>query len=419
MAASTSLSFGPAWAAVDTGLAAAAPLWRDEPFRYAASSLQPLGALEEGIADGACLRSVIPGLDALLEAAGALEPEECELPFGTPSAGRRGSGVPGRKWAQAEAFAALLPPADGPLVDWCSGKGHLARSLCHRGCCSSAHCLEVDSALCDAGAALSRTLPVDFTAVDVLASETPLPGRLRGPAFAHSALHACGDLHRRALTTARDEHARLIAVVPCCYHKLGPERYQPLSHRVAETSRLLPLPTAALRLATAETVTARARDVERRAREQRWRLAIDAWQREVRGVDEYLCAPSATGHLTSNSGRDGFHAFCDHWATAAGENMVERAGLAHALTAMTANAAACDHFLARGETARLRVQRLEAVRQCYRRPLELWLCADLALCLEETGEYDVALRRLCTRDVTPRNVMVLATRRDERGTKIL
>ena len=164
-------------------------------------------------------------------------------------------GVAGRKWAQAEAFADVLSAGHGPVVDWCSGKGHLARVLCHRGCCSSAHCLELDEALCASGAALSTDLPIDFTVTDALGAD-PLPPRLRGSAYAHTALHACGDLHRRALVTACRERARHIALVPCCYHKVGPEAFSPLSRRVAAESALLPLRTAELQLATAQTATA-------------------------------------------------------------------------------------------------------------------------------------------------------------------
>ena len=38
-------------------------------------------------------------------------------------------GVPGRKLSQIRALASLLPPSDDPVVDWCGGKGHLAREL--------------------------------------------------------------------------------------------------------------------------------------------------------------------------------------------------------------------------------------------------------------------------------------------------
>ena len=42
---------------------------------------------------------------------------------------RLDAGVPGRKRAQIEAFAAHLPAAGLPLLEWCAGKGHLGRRL--------------------------------------------------------------------------------------------------------------------------------------------------------------------------------------------------------------------------------------------------------------------------------------------------
>ena len=56
-----------------------------------------------------------------------------------------------------------------------------------------------------------------------------------------------------------------------------------------------------------------------------------------------------------------------------------------------------------------RFARLELVRQAYQRPLEQWLCLDLALYLEEEG-YAVEVRQLCERAVSPRNLLVCARR---------
>ena len=79
---------------------------------------------------------------------------------------------------------------------------------------------------------------------------------------------------------------------------------------------------------------------------------------------------------------------------------------------MADDATASRHFLELGEAARRRVRRLEEVRRQYSRPLELWLCADMMLHLGEEGGYDVELRRLCEPEVTPRNLMVVARRRE-------
>ena len=139
--------------------------------------------------------------------------------------------MPGRKWAQVEAFAKLFEQgtaashaidAAPPIVDWCSGKGHLARWLYSCGCCSSANCVELDANLCASGRALSSSLPIQFYQRDVLSSG-PLPSRLRGVEYTHTALHACGELHRSVLRHASGERANRIVVVPCCYEKHGNE----------------------------------------------------------------------------------------------------------------------------------------------------------------------------------------------------
>ena len=373
-------------------------MWRQGPFQRVMAASDSMDDLEHEIAESA------ESLDSLLQAVEEIEPKP------TPRSQQRLSsrlaiGVAGRKWEQAEAFADVLS-IGGPIVDWCSGKGHLARVLCHRGCFSSAHCLELDEALCASGEALSTDLPIDFTVTDALGAD-PLPPRLRGSAYAHTALHACGDLHRRALTTACREQARRIALVPCCYHKVGPEVFSPLSRRVAAESALLPLRTAELQLATAQTAAA---STAARAREQRWRLAIDAWQREARGEDAYLSAPSAPVRLLRSDA--GFAEFCEFFGSAPGRSAAERGALAGALRRMADDATASRHFLELGEAARRRVRRLEEVRRQYSRPLELWLCADMMLHLGEEGGYDVELRRLCEPEVTPRNLMVVARRRE-------
>ena len=63
-----------------------------------------------------------------------------------------------------------------------------------------------------------------------------------------------------------------------------------------------------------------------------------------------------------------------------------------------------------GEELAARVARLDLVRRAFRRPLELWLVADLALFLSE-HEYDVEVTALCPRAVTPRNLMLIGQKR--------
>ena len=138
------------WSVLDSGLAAGGPLWRQEPFRRVMDRSDGMDDLEQALAEGADIRATVPGLASLLQAVEALEPPPTPLSEQRLLPARLAAGVPGRKWAQAQAFADALSDAHdvgGPIVDWCSGKGHLARVLCHRGCCSSAHCLELDEGM--------------------------------------------------------------------------------------------------------------------------------------------------------------------------------------------------------------------------------------------------------------------------------
>jgi len=55
------------------------------------------------------------------------------------------------------------------------------------------------------------------------------------------------------------------------------------------------------------------------------------------------------------------------------------------------------------------VRNLERVRNLFRRPLELWLVLDRALYLREHG-YDVQVGLFCEPRLTPRNLMILASK---------
>ena len=67
------------------------------------------------------------------------------------------------------------------------------------------------------------------------------------------------------------------------------------------------------------------------------------------------------------------------------------------------------HWARHGEIRLVRVRRLELLRHLFRRPLELWLVLDLVLFLEEQG-YRVQLGTFCERALTPRNLLIDASR---------
>jgi len=67
------------------------------------------------------------------------------------------------------------------------------------------------------------------------------------------------------------------------------------------------------------------------------------------------------------------------------------------------------YWLSRG-LARMRlVRRLELMTHLFRRPLEAWLILDRALFLEGQGAK-VTIGEFCQRQLTPRNVMIIAER---------
>ena len=167
------------------------------------------------------MESVLSNMPSPLSNASPSSPLSNVSPSSPPSRRtqpRAARGIPGRKWEQIQRFTTLMPPIPGhdkqnTIVDWCSGKGYLARGLHACGCCSEVHCLELDAALCAAGEAHARAkaLPIAFHEYDVLGS-APLPAALRVPHITHTALHACGELHRTALRTAAAEVRVLLGV---------------------------------------------------------------------------------------------------------------------------------------------------------------------------------------------------------------
>ncbi len=296
-------------------------------------------------------------------------------------------GIPGRKWKQVLAFAHALDEFDTPIIDWCSGKGHLSR-IVQTNLKQPVHCLEWDKDLVEQGQELVRqaNLDVHYYHHDVLQA---LPEPLAQSEYAHIALHACGDLHLQLLHHVANSKASALALSPCCYQKTRHRIYQPLS-AIAKDSQLV-LDKAALQLAVQETVTARHGEQQQREQAQQWRLAFDALQREVRGSDTYLSIPS----IRSSMLRTGFDAFCQWAASEKQLSLPDNIDYAH--------------YLHQGEKRYREVFRLELLRQLFNRPLELWLVLDRALYLEEQG-YQVSLNSFCENTISPRNLLIRGRR---------
>ncbi len=295
----------------------------------------------------------------------------------------RAADMPGRKRLQSGAFASAVEPLGLPLVDWCCGKGHLARTLSPL-CANKVSGFEWDPALVTEGNRLAQKYGdrVSLSCQDVMTDGLALPDR------AHAvALHACGDLHRRLLQTSAKQSLPRLSLSPCCYHLTAADQHQPLSRVVRDHPDRLELTVTQLRLAVEETVTAPAREREELDRISEWRLGFDAMQRALRGVDAYLPVPSNPRWVA----RGDFAGFCQ-WA-ASKKTLTLPGNLDY------------GHWEARGRQRLAQVRRYELVRHLFRRPLELWLVLDYVLFLQEQG-YEVTLGTFCPRSLTPRNLMI-------------
>ena len=301
-----------------------------------------------------------------------------------PARHRLNVDVPGRKWQQIEAFGATLQFTQTPKhwLDWCAGKGHLGRRLLQTG--QQLTCLEYDPALIAAGQALSEHhgLAVTHRLQDVMADVT------LSAEHTPVALHACGDLHVRLLQLASSAGCKQLALAPCCYNRIGTERYQALSR--AGQASALQLSIDDLGLPLSETVTAGARVRRQRDTSMARRLGFDLLQRQLRGCDDYLPTPSLPSAWLDKAFAD----YCRELAALKGLSTGEQDWLA---------------LEAHGWRRLAEVRNLELVRGLFRRPLEVWLVLDRALFLRENG-YKVEVGTFCESVLTPRNLMVLAER---------
>ena len=300
---------------------------------------------------------------------------------------RYSQAIPGRKWQQISAFSHAIPTLNHPIVEWCSGKAHLGRTLArhHQ---QTVYSLELDAMLCEAGQSLAdhQGVAVELIKHDVL---KPLPTQAQGIERAHIGLHACGELHITLLKTASQLRCPQIAISPCCYHKTPHNNYSPLSLQAKRAG--LTLSKADMHLAQEETVTAGERVQKLRRKEQLWRLAFDLLQRQQLGSNSYQAIPSTPKKIFSED----FSNFC-YWA-------------AQTFGLKLNNNIDYERYLALGENRRQFVLKMDLVRQLFRRPLELWLALDRVLYLEEQG-YQVNLSEFCERKTTPRNLLIYAQR---------
>ncbi len=295
-----------------------------------------------------------------------------------------------RKAAQVRALVGVAAPALAGcdrVVEWCSGRGHLGRTLA-RALDRPALLLERDAALCAPPADLPEDPRVRHAHIDVVAE---------GRAHLHErdgvvALHACGSLTDRLLDDAAEVGVRAWVAAPCCYHRLLPaiapdEVWRPRS-RVGRTHGLA-LERDDLRVLTREATCAGARRTRLRARELVARAAWDLWRREATGEDVHHALPVLT--------RSTFD-------TPLGPLLAQLA----AERGLPERLPDADALEARARHRVLEVRALDLPRLAMRRALELWLNLD-RLCLTAERGHRARLGTFCSPDATPRNLALLCT----------
>lgn len=388
---------------LDALLVAGQGLWRPQPFREArpawcaeypaltetllgldevtcttlnddaAAARQWLGRHLRGTPAGEILAEVAAWTDLPMAAGSAAK--------ALPTSGHWAWEIPGRKQAQIEAFARAASPSGYPVLDWCGGKGHLGRLLA-LGWQVPVESLDIDPALCAAGQALARRArgTQSFRLADALIAGDGIAGERHVVA-----LHACGDLHRRAIQAGVQGRVAALDIAPCCYHRGVATHYMPLAPRAR-----LALSRDDLRLAVTETVTASPRLARQRDQAMAWKLGFAALRRELTGVSYQTFKPVPAEWLRAD-----FPSCCRWLAEREGLKLPEGLDLAP--------------YAEEGWRRQREVLRLSILRHAFRRPLEIWLALDLACHLEESG-YAVSLATFCERRVTPRNLLLSARR---------
>src|SRR5690606_15913923 len=138
-----------------------------------------------------------------------------------------------------------------------------------------------------------------------------------------------------------------------------------------------------------ESITAGQRVRRLRDQSMAWRLAFDLWQRQARGVDNYLPTPSRP----ESALKHGIAYFCRELAAHHQLQLPEPADW--------------QQLEQQGWQRLAQVRNLELLPGLFRRPLEIWLLLDRALYLQECG-YQVRLGQFCESTLTPRNLLLLA-----------
>lgn len=182
-----------------------------------------------------------------------------------------------------------------------------------------------------------------------------------------------------------------IDLAPCCYHLGRNEQYQPFSDKLQ-----LQLNRDELRLAVTETVTSVPREIKWRDQEMAWKLGYDQLRRKLTGKDLYQTIKPINKQWL----RESYEQFCTSLALRDNLQLPDTIDW--------------SHYEKLGWQRQHEVMRLSLVRNAFRRPLEMWLVLDISNFLTVNG-YRVKLGHFCSREITPRNILISARRTDKQG----
>lgn len=309
--------------------------------------------------------------------------------------------IPGRKWQQVQAYIGALAMCVTnkklPILEWCGGKGHLGRCACQQLGVAGVS-LDINKSLIAKGQALSAhfDVPLQHKVADALQESG---GKLIDKEQHALALHACGGLHLALIEEAIRAGTDQLSIAPCCYHLfLNENSWSDINNCYLPQSKLaraldLSLTATDLRTCVQQTVTAPEHDRRLRKTLQSWRLGFDLLQRDIYHSNEYLAVPALTNRWAKTS----FKAVCIHIAE------LKKISLPHLTDADW------QYWEQKGLQRLQWVTAFDLVRMAFRRPLELWLVLDRALTLEEAG-YSVSISEFCSKNLTPRNILIQAKR---------
>lgn len=270
------------------------------------------------------------------------------------------------------------------ITEWCGGKGYLGRILSTQWQ-QPVTTLEIDPQLIRDGIAFADQYSIrqQFRQMDVF-TDACAP-------YLHDhypiALHACGDLHRELVKHLAHSDTTGFTIVPCCYHLGREQKYTPFNKQLQ-----LRINREELRLAVNETVTAHHHEIGKRDQDSAWKLAFQQLRHSLAGIPEHTpFKPVPKAWLN-----DGFEGYC--------RKLSYREKLS-----LPANTDFC-YWEEQGNQRHHEVVRLQLLRHCFKRTLELWLMLDMAVHLQKHG-YCVNIATFCERTLTPRNILLQGARR--------